>query len=60
MQPKYLDTFLLYALRVSIEQLRVSSHQLEIENGHVNRVPKEKSIYRLGHIEIEDECRFGT
>ena len=35
-KPKYLDMFLPNALRVAIGQLRVSSHQLEIENGHAN------------------------
>ena len=54
-RPKYLDMLLPYALRVVIGQLRVSSHQLEIENGHANRVPREERICRLCHIEIEDE-----
>ena len=57
-QPKYLDTFLPNAPnapKVAIGQLRVSSHQLEIENGHANGVPIEERICRLCHTEIEDE-----
>ena len=51
-----IDIFLLHALRVTVGQLGVSSHQLEIENGHANEVPtpREERIYRLCHIEIED------
>ena len=39
-------------------QLRISSHQLEIENGRANRVPREERLCRLCHIEIEDEYHF--
>ena len=57
-QPKYLDTFLPNASRVAIGQLRVSSHQLEIENGRANGVLKEGRICRLCYIEIDDEHHF--
>ena len=57
-RPKYLDTFLSNALRVAIGQLRTSSHQLEIENGRTNRVPREERLCRLCYIEIEDEYHF--
>ena len=56
--PKYLDAFLPNALKVAIGQLRISSHQLEIDNGRTNRVSREERICRLCHIEIEDEYRF--
>ena len=46
-QPKYLDTFLSNALRVAIGQLRISSHQLEIENGPTNRFAREEMLCRL-------------
>ena len=46
-RPKYLDALLPNALRVVIGQLRISSHQLEIENCHTNGVPKQESICRL-------------
>ena len=55
--PKYLDTFLSNAPRVAIGQL-ISSHQLEIENGRTNRVPREVRLRRLCHIEIQDEYHF--
>ena len=58
LQPKYWDMFLPNALRVAIGQLRVSSHQVEIENGRANGIPKEERIYRLCHIDIEDEYQF--
>ena len=57
-RPRYLDVFLPHALRVAIGQLRISSHQLEIENGRTNGVPREERICRLCHIEIEDEYHF--
>ena len=43
---------------MAIGQLRISSHQLEIENGRANRVPREERLCRLCHIEIEDEYHF--
>ena len=48
----------LYTCIRHIGQLRISSHQLEIENGHTNRVPREERLCRLCHIEIEDEYHF--
>ena len=57
-RPKYLDAFLPNALRVAIGQLRMSSHQHEIENGRTNGVPKKKGYVDLCHIEIEDEYHF--
>ena len=57
-RPKYLDTFLSNALRVAIGQLKISSHQLEIENNRTDRVLREERIFRLYHIEIEDEYHF--
>ena len=46
------------ALRFAIGQLKVSSHQLEIKNGHVNGVRREERICWSCHIEIEDEYHF--
>ena len=57
-QPRYLNAFLSNALRAAIGQLRISSHQLEIENGWANRVSREERLCRLCHIEIEDEYHF--
>ena len=57
-QPKYLDVFLSNALRVAVGQLIVSSHQLEIENGCANGVPREERVCKLCHIKIEDEYHF--
>ena len=37
---------------------RVSSHQLEIENGRANRVRREKRMCRQCHLEVEDEENF--
>ena len=45
-------------VRVVIGQLRVSSHQLEIENGRANGVPREERICRLCQIEIDNEYHF--
>ena len=48
---------------MAIGQLRISSHQLEIENGRTNRVPREERLCRLCYIEIEDEyftCKSPT
>ena len=53
--PIYLDMFLLNALRDAIEQIRVSSHQLEIENGRANEVSREEKVCRLCHLEIDDQ-----
>ena len=39
--------FLQNALRVATGQLRISSHQLEIENGRANGVPREERICRI-------------
>ena len=52
----YKEHFMLLpnALRVVIGQLRVSSHQLKIENGRANGVPQEKRICRLCQIEIKE------
>ena len=57
-QPKYLDMFLPNALRVANGRLRVSFHQLDIENGRANGVPREERICRLCQIEIDDKCHF--
>ena len=57
-RPRYLNTFLTNALRVAIGQLRISSHQLEIENGRANRVLREERLCMLCHIEIGDEYHF--
>ena len=43
----YLDTFLPNALMVAIRQLRLLYHQLEIENGRANGVPREERICRI-------------
>ena len=50
--------FLLDAHRPAIGQLRVPSHQLEVENGRDNGVPREERICRLCHIEIADQYHF--
>ena len=57
-RPKYQDTFIPDALRVATGELGVSSHQIEVQNGRANGVPREERICRLCHIEIEDEYHF--
>ena len=43
---------------MAIGQLRTSSHQLEIENGSTNIIPREETLCRLCYIEIEHEYHF--
>ena len=57
-RPKYLDVFLPNALRVAIGQLRVSSHQLEIEVGRATGVTREQRLCRLCQLEVECEEHF--
>ena len=57
-RPKYLHTFLPKHTQGCIGQLRVSSHQLEVENDCANGVPGEEKICGLCHIEVEDEYHF--
>ena len=54
-RPKYLHTFLHKHTQGCIGQLRVSSHQLEVENDRPNGILREESICRLYHIEVEYE-----
>src|SRR5271154_1222557 len=44
--------------RVAIGQLRVSSHQLEIEAGRAARIPRAERICRLCQEEVESEEHY--
>ncbi|MCO5548634.1 hypothetical protein L7F22_002094 [Adiantum nelumboides] len=57
-RPRYMDTYLPDGMRVAIGQLRVSSHQLEIESGRAARIPREARICRLCRQEVECESHF--
>ncbi|MCO5576378.1 hypothetical protein L7F22_030188 [Adiantum nelumboides] len=57
-RPHYMDIYLPHGMRVAIGQLRVSSHQLEIESGRATRVPREVRICRLCRQEVECESHF--
>ncbi|KAH7281279.1 hypothetical protein KP509_36G038900 [Ceratopteris richardii] len=53
--PRYMQTYLSHHLRVIIGQLRVSSHQLEIERGRARGVPREERWCPVCHTEIKSE-----
>ena len=57
-RPRYLDIFLPHALRIVIGQLRVSSHNLEIESGRAAGIIRESRICKLCRIEVECEEHF--
>ena len=57
-RPRYLDVYLPHASRVAIGQLRVSSHQLEIETGRAAQIPRLQRLCRLCHTGVEDEEHF--
>ncbi|MCO5586104.1 hypothetical protein L7F22_040043 [Adiantum nelumboides] len=57
-RPRYMDIYLPHGMRVAIGQLRVSSHQLEIESGRAARVPREARICRLCRQEVECASHF--
>ncbi|KAH7307766.1 hypothetical protein KP509_22G076800 [Ceratopteris richardii] len=56
--PRYMQTYLSHHLRVIIEQLRVSSHQLEIERGQSRGVPREERWCPVCQTEVESEEHF--
>ncbi|MCO5570832.1 hypothetical protein L7F22_024560 [Adiantum nelumboides] len=49
-----------HRLRASIFQLRVSSHQLEIESGRARGIPREERTCRIRLTEVESEEHFVT
>lgn len=53
-----MDVYLPHGTRVAIGQLRVSSHQLEIEAGRAAGIPREARICRLCRQEVECEDHF--
>ena len=57
-RPRYLDVYLPHASRVAIGQLRVSSHQLEIETGRAAQIPQLQRLCCLCHTRVEDEEHF--
>ncbi|KAH7442173.1 hypothetical protein KP509_03G074700 [Ceratopteris richardii] len=56
--PRYMQTYLPHQLRVCIGQLRVSSHQLEIERGRSKGVPREERWCPVCKTEVESEEHF--
>ena len=44
-RPGYMDVYMPHSARVAIGQLRVSSHQLEIETGRAARIPRAERIW---------------
>lgn len=57
-RPRYMDSYMSHAMRVTIGQLRASSHTLEIEAGRAARVPREQRLCRLCHTEVESEEHY--
>ena len=57
-RPRYMDVHMSHSARVAIGQLRVSSHQLEIEAGRAAHIPRAERICRLCSEEIESEEHF--
>lgn len=57
-RPRYMDVYMPHSSRVAIGQLRVSSHQLEIEARRAARVPRAERICRLCREEVETEDHF--
>ncbi|MCO5556472.1 hypothetical protein L7F22_010021 [Adiantum nelumboides] len=54
------EEYMPHRLRASIGQLRVSSHQLEIESGRARGIPREERICRICQTEVESEKHFVT
>ena len=57
-RPGYMDVYMSHSARVAIGQLRVSSHQLEIEAGKAARVTRAERICRLCQEEVESEEHY--
>ena len=57
-RPSYMDTHLSWGMRSAIEQLRTSSHQLEIEAGRATHTPREERLCRICREEVEDEEHY--
>ncbi|KAH7387052.1 hypothetical protein KP509_16G002600 [Ceratopteris richardii] len=57
-RPQYMDTYMAPAERVAIGQLRVSSHQLEIEIGRATHTPRDERLCRICREEVEDEEHY--
>ncbi|KAH6557133.1 hypothetical protein KP509_1Z132300 [Ceratopteris richardii] len=57
-RPRYMDTYMAPDERVAIGQLRVSSHQLEIEVGRATHTPRDERLCRICREEVEDEEHY--
>ncbi|KAH6558407.1 hypothetical protein KP509_1Z065800 [Ceratopteris richardii] len=57
-RPRYMDTYMAPAERVAIGQLRLSSHQLEIEIGRATHTPRDERLCRICREEVEDEEHY--
>ena len=57
-RPSYMDTHLSHGLRCAIDQIRTSSHQIEIETGRYRGIPADSRICRLCHTEPETELHY--
>ncbi|MCO5610717.1 hypothetical protein L7F22_064958 [Adiantum nelumboides] len=53
--PEYMQIYMPHHLRVVIGQLRVSSHQLAIERGRAQGIPREERICQICQTEVESE-----
>ncbi|MCO5584502.1 hypothetical protein L7F22_038430 [Adiantum nelumboides] len=57
-RPRYMDVYVPHTARVAIEQLRVSSHRLEIEAGRAALIPREHTTCRICRSEVESEEHY--
>ncbi|MCO5548984.1 hypothetical protein L7F22_002449 [Adiantum nelumboides] len=56
--PLYMQRYMPHHLQVVIGQLRVSSHQLEIERDRAKGLPRDERICPICHTEVESEEHF--
>ena len=57
-RPRYMDVYMSHSMRVAIGQIRVSSHQLEIETGRAAHIPREERQCRICREEVESEEHY--
>lgn len=58
MRPNYMDIHMSHAMRIAINQIRVSSHRLRIETGRAERIDREAQICTLCSLEVETEEHY--
>eukprot|EP00250_Pteridium_aquilinum_P022390 c25367_g1_i1 orf=2-550(-) len=57
-RPSYMDVYMPHSMRVAIGQLRVSSHQLEIETGRAAHIPRDERLCRICRVAVESEEHY--